>query len=129
MHVDPEAGERERDADVVYYPIAPEDLPPPGELRQVLLDGRPVVLGNHEGRYYALDDMCPHQGAPFSGFGMLDDKGWVVCGLHGWRFDVRTGRMEVVGGPAVCSHPVRVREGRVEVGVRPRPGPPTSSPI
>ena len=49
-----------------------------------------VALFNVDGKFYALDGICPHAGGPL-GEGEL--RGTVVtCPWHGWQFDVTTGQ-------------------------------------
>ena len=51
--------------------------------------GDEVAVFNIDGEYYAIENFCPHKGAPLSE-GLL--CGHIVeCSLHGWQFDVRTG--------------------------------------
>lgn len=70
---------------------------PAGEGRVVDVNGFPLALFNVEGRYYAIDNLCPHRDGPL-GEGDLD--GTVVrCPWHGWRWDVTTGAN--VNSPAV----------------------------
>jgi nitrite reductase/ring-hydroxylating ferredoxin subunit len=60
-----------------------------GAASVVQADGRAIALFRVEGRCYATQNACPHQGGPL-GEGKL--KGHVVtCPFHGWTFDVRTG--------------------------------------
>ena len=40
---------------------------------------------------YIVERLCPHRQADLSVFGEIDD-GEFVCTLHGWRFDLQTGR-------------------------------------
>lgn len=40
---------------------------------------------------YLVERACPHRGADLSVFGEIDG-GELVCTLHGWRFDLETGR-------------------------------------
>ena len=64
---------------------------PPGEGGTVcaLLRGRSVLVCCVEGRLHAVENRCPHAGAPLDG-GRLD--GHVLeCPLHGGRLDVRDG--------------------------------------
>ena len=63
---------------------------PPGECREVELEGRLVALFHVDGRVYALDGVCPHAGGPL-GDGMLEGT-VVTCPWHGWQFDVTTGQ-------------------------------------
>ncbi len=70
------------------------------------LSGRPVVVFNIAGEFFALLDKCPHQGARLchgvlTGFVTADGVGKskvtrageiLMCPRHGWEFDVRTGQ-------------------------------------
>lgn len=65
----------------------------------VSVNGRDVALFRRGGEILAIGNDCPHQG------GSLCD-GWlegdiVVCPLHGWEFDVRSGACMTVPGEAV----------------------------
>jgi 3-phenylpropionate/trans-cinnamate dioxygenase ferredoxin component len=55
--------------------VASRDELPPGAKKLVELDGRAIAVFNVDGRYYAIDDVCTHDGGPLA-------EG----------FDVRTGR-------------------------------------
>jgi nitrite reductase (NADH) small subunit len=73
-----------------------------------------VVLYNVDGEILASSDVCPHQGASLSQ-GDLDD-GVIMCPLHAWEFDVRTG--ECVSLPEMrplACYEVRVEDGFVSV--------------
>jgi cytochrome P450/nitrite reductase/ring-hydroxylating ferredoxin subunit len=62
----------------------------------------------------AFEGRCPHQGA-LLGEGELDG-GVLVCGNHGWRFDLGSGRRD--GGPeCLAACPVVERDGGVLVDV------------
>jgi UDP-MurNAc hydroxylase len=50
------------------------------------LAGEEVRIGD-----YIVERLCPHRQADLSVFGEIDD-GELVCTLHGWRFDLETGR-------------------------------------
>jgi UDP-MurNAc hydroxylase len=41
---------------------------------------------------YLVQRRCPHLKADLARFGMLGDDGVLQCGMHGWRFDLATGR-------------------------------------
>jgi len=63
---------------------------PPGTGREVMAGNQVVALFNVDGKFYALDGICPHAGGPL-GEGEL--QGTVVtCPWHGWQFDVTTGQ-------------------------------------
>ena len=66
------------------------ELPDPGKML-VEVDDRLVVLFRVGGKYYALDDICTHDGGPLSE-GALDAKGCTIaCPRHGAKFDIRNG--------------------------------------
>jgi phenylpropionate dioxygenase-like ring-hydroxylating dioxygenase large terminal subunit len=54
--------------------------------QRVVVFGKPIVLvRSSEGSVWALEDRCPHRGAPLSA-GRLQGHG-IVCPYHGWTFD------------------------------------------
>jgi nitrite reductase (NADH) small subunit len=82
------------------------------EGRSVAVDGRRVAIFRLPDGLAAVDAACPHSGGPLSD-GIVADY-CVTCPLHGWRFDLASGR--AVNGPgAVTVHDVRERDGEVWV--------------
>lgn len=84
------------------------------ELRQVEIDGVPVLLTRAEGRIVAISGRCTHRGGPLHEGERVD--GCVRCPWHGSQFELTTG--EVRQGPATRPQPVyevRERGGRVEL--------------
>jgi 3-phenylpropionate/trans-cinnamate dioxygenase ferredoxin subunit len=73
-----------------FVPIAKTaDVPDPG--RVVLeIEDRLIVLFHVGGQFYAIDDVCTHDGGPL-GEGQLDGYS-VACPRHGAKFDIRDGR-------------------------------------
>ena len=66
----------------------------PGQGKVVTVGEKELALFNIEGRFYAVDNICPHRGGPL-GEGMLEGS-VVTCPWHGWKFDVTTGISPVV---------------------------------
>ena len=64
----------------------------------VRLGEREVALFRRNGKFYALDNRCPHQGGPL-GEGHFDGDS-VVCPWHHWDFHLETGKSRL--GPDVC---------------------------
>jgi nitrite reductase/ring-hydroxylating ferredoxin subunit len=91
---------------VAKYVVAPVDELPPGTRRQVRVGGRAVAVFNVDGTFYALRDVCPHQGAALSGGtlvgavratqpGCYEYEGGrklIRCPWHGWEYDLETGQ-------------------------------------
>ena len=77
--------------------------------------GRRIALFNVDGKIHAMDDLCPHAGAPLSD-GRLN--GCVVtCPWHGWDFDVTNGRMPGQAEDCLKVYPVHLNGDQVEVEV------------
>jgi len=91
---------------------------PAGGKKLVEIDGRAVALFNAGGAYYAIDDVCTHDGGPLAEGELSGCE--ITCPRHGARFDIRTGAALCM--PAfepVATHEVKV-EGR-DVLVRLKP--------
>lgn len=97
-----------------WITVARVDDFPVSSHRLVDVDGVGVAVFHLEGGFYAIENVCTHDGNELAN-GALEGCE-IVCPRHAARFDVRTG--EVTAPPAyeaVASLPVRVVDGRVEV--------------
>lgn len=90
------------------------DLPPGACARIELPDGDNVAVYNVNGEFYAIEDCCPHRGAPLSEGSVCGHV--VECGLHGWEFDVRTGYCLTVAD-RVKTYRLQIEDGLVKVMV------------
>ncbi len=61
----------------------------PGTTKRVVVVGSELLLCNVDGKLYAIEDVCTHDGGPLDQ-GQLEGE-TVVCPRHGATFDVRTG--------------------------------------
>lgn len=92
-----------------------EDIPP-GRSKVVSINNRAIALFNVDGQYFAIHNICPHEGGPLSE-GRV--KGFVVsCPWHDLAFDIRNGQGTDGGGYCVGSYEVRVLDGEIFVGPR-----------
>jgi len=92
-----------------------EDIPP-GRSKVVNINNRAIALFNVDGQYFAIYNICPHEGGPLSE-GRV--KGFVVsCPWHDLAFDIRNGQGTDGGGYCVGSYEVRVLDGEIFVGPR-----------
>jgi nitrite reductase/ring-hydroxylating ferredoxin subunit len=94
-------GVRDRQRHVV---CAASDFPS-GTQRSVRVGSRAVAIFNVDGRFYALRDVCPHQGAALSAGAVVSEVDadlpgdyrfdsshkCVKCPWHGWEYDLKTG--------------------------------------
>ena len=92
-----------------FVPVAKvSEIPDPGKML-VEVGERLVVLIHAAGRFYALDDVCTHDGGPLSEGPLDPDSGTIACPRHGAKFDVRTGAaLTMPATKPTVSHEVKV---------------------
>src|SRR5919198_4546149 len=71
------------------------------QMKEVQVDGEDICVANIDGKYYAIGNVCTHEGGPLAD-GRLEGYE-VECPWHQSKFDVRTG--EVTSPPASQSEP------------------------
>ena len=55
------------------------------------VDGKDICIGIYEGNLFACAAKCPHAGGNMAE-GYITVNGNIVCPLHGFKFDLKTGR-------------------------------------
>ena len=94
-----------------------------GQNMKALANGRELLLARIGGRYYAIDNKCPHMGGSLSD-GVLEGN-VITCPRHGAQFDVKTGQAVEsaklgfikMGVKDVASYPVKVEGPDILVGI------------
>ena len=88
---------------------------PDGGVKIVRFEDQSVAVFHVDGDYYAMDDICTHDGGPLAE-GRIE--GHVIeCPRHGARFDIRSGA--VLSLPAtvpVPTYEVRIEGDEIKVG-------------
>lgn len=90
-----------------------DDLPPGRSATVELLDGRELALYNVDGEFFAVENSCPHKGAPLVE-GILCGH-TLECGWHGWQFDVRTGKCFTTTSSNIEIFEVLIEDGLLKV--------------
>lgn len=97
-----------------WIDVAAADDLPPGSYEVVETDDLILAVFNIDGEFFAIEDICTHDGEELTGGPVDGDQ--IVCPRHGARFCLRTGK--ALTPPAyedLPTFPVRLRDGRVEV--------------
>jgi len=97
------------------HPVTALASLPPGSGLAFTIAGQRIAFFNVAGRIHAIDDTCPHAGAPLSQ-GRLDGC-LVTCPWHAIRFDVTTGRLPGQSDNALATYPVFLNGDQIEVEV------------
>jgi nitrite reductase/ring-hydroxylating ferredoxin subunit len=87
-----------------------------GSMIGVVARGQQLLLANVAGKYYAIGDICMHQGCTLSEGTLEGDK--VECPCHGSTYDLKTGKF--VRGPTTKgepSYPVTIKGSDIFVAI------------
>jgi nitrite reductase/ring-hydroxylating ferredoxin subunit len=89
---------------------------PLGAGKAFAIEGYSIAVFNVDGKLYAIDDSCPHQGSSLA-MGRLE--GYVVtCRSHGMKVNVSAGEHQPGLGMNVRSFPVESRPDGLYVGLQ-----------
>ena len=91
------------------------DLPSIRGKRFVVEGGEEIVLWRTESGVVAARNMCPHQHFNTLHEGRVVD-GTVECPMHGWTFNLATGKA-VVGSGCLTLYPVHMKGERILVDI------------
>lgn len=114
------------DAQTLHYVADVAEIPPGGR-KIVKIQGREIGIFNLAGRYYALKNVCRHQGArvclgkvtgttlPSAVYEYTYGReGQILrCPWHGWEYDITTGESLFDPSVKVVSYEVSVDDGRI----------------
>jgi nitrite reductase/ring-hydroxylating ferredoxin subunit len=89
-----------------------EDFPQGSRKTFELPAGRELAVYNISGEFYAIDNFCPHRGAPLAEGNLCEHV--IECDWHGWQFDVRTGECLTVS-EKIETYEVVVENGVVKI--------------
>jgi nitrite reductase/ring-hydroxylating ferredoxin subunit len=99
-----------------FVKVARSDELAAGQSKLVEVNHKRIALFNAGGRYYAVDDTCPHRGGPLSE-GELEGEA-VVCPWHGAIFDLATGAVKrFPAAVGVATYEVRIEGGEIAIAV------------
>ena len=84
-----------------------------GELSGARVAGLKLCIGRSDGELFAVDDECPHAGGSLSE-GLLDGD-QVVCPLHAYGFEVRSGHCPDDPSCSIRAYAIRLEDGQIQV--------------
>ena len=78
-----------------------------------LNNGGEVALFNSGGKFYAIENFCPHKGVPLADSRIYGRQ--VECELHGWRFDLATGECLKKGNCSIEAYEVVIEDDWIKI--------------
>ncbi|MGD0153371.1 MAG: Rieske 2Fe-2S domain-containing protein [Thermacetogeniaceae bacterium] len=84
---------------------------PAGKLKKIDLQGRAILLINHDNSIYAIEEKCTHRGCSLAAGKLVGNS--IECPCHQARFNIISGK--VTQGPA--TKPLAVYQVAVESGM------------
>lgn len=94
--------------------LKPEELAVGSSLCVQVGDAQVGLFHTTEG-LFALDNVCPHRGAPLHDGVAID--GYVTCPWHQWQFQLNNGLCRNIPGARVPAYPVEVRDGTIWINL------------
>ncbi|NET31724.1 MAG: Rieske 2Fe-2S domain-containing protein [Cyanothece sp. SIO1E1] len=106
------------DKELIWYKVLGDknDLPE-GRVMTVTAGHKGICLTHFEGRYNALDNICPHQGGPL-GEGSIEN-GMLRCPWHGWDYHPCTGKSPGGYDDGIDVFDLKIEGDSVYVGLEP----------
>jgi 3-phenylpropionate/trans-cinnamate dioxygenase ferredoxin subunit len=85
-----------------------------GEHITVDVDGTQVAIFKLDNQFYAIEDICTHDGTEIASGELQGDE--IICPRHGARFCIKTGAVKAAPAyEAISCFPIRIAEGKVQV--------------
>jgi len=87
------------------------------ELGDPLAGGKELVLCRTGGELHALDRVCPHNEGGRIVDGPLHEGKYLMCPLHNYKFDPKTGKAVGVACPAAKVYRLQEQDGSTKIWV------------
>ena len=91
------------------------DLPSGRSAAVELNDRSELALFNVNGKFYAVENFCPHKGIPLADGTVRNQT--VECNRHGWQFDLETGECLTKRSCSIESYEVVIEDEKIKIVV------------
>jgi nitrite reductase/ring-hydroxylating ferredoxin subunit len=98
-----------------WFKVCAVDALKPESARSVKLFGRPFAVFFVDGSYYGTDGACRHMKADLAG-GKLD-RFIIECPMHGWQYDVRSGKCLTQPDSDIKTLPVKIENNQIWIQI------------
>lgn len=99
-----------------FHPTVAVDAVAPDSSLEVTVEGISILICNSDGKQFAVQNRCPHQGRPLAGGRVR--RGTIACPLHGMRFELGSGKpLGQLTPTPLRIFPTRLIDGVIEVAI------------
>lgn len=84
--------------------------------RLIIVYGKRICLAQHQGKFFAVQDRCTHNGASLSE-GKINYRGELVCPLHGYRFQLNGGMACDSSSADLATYPIKIDDTGFFIGL------------
>lgn len=88
-----------------------------GQAKQIIVKGNKICVARTTEGVFAVNDRCPHNGASLSS-GFCSEKNEIICPMHRYPFDLKTGRTTSGLAMNVLTYPVKAEDNGVFIGIK-----------
>ncbi len=79
--------------------------------------GKDICIVHGLDGFYGVQEKCPHNGYPLSR-GNCSDENSIVCPMHRYHFDLKTGRAKSGIGETLLTYPIKIDDTGVYLGFK-----------
>jgi nitrite reductase/ring-hydroxylating ferredoxin subunit len=87
------------------------------QLAKLTFDGKAICVTKLEDGLFGIHNTCPHAGAQFH-HGHCNKKGIVGCPLHGYKFDIKTGRSADGNNYKIAHYQFKIEADKLYIGFK-----------
>lgn len=87
------------------------------QLAKLTFDGKVICVTKLEEGFFGIHNTCPHAGAQFH-HGHCNKRGIVGCPLHGYKFDIKTGRSTDGNNYKIASYSFKTEQDKLYIGIK-----------
>ncbi len=86
-----------------------------GQPKSITINGKEIAIFKINSQLFAIDNQCLHMGGPLSE-GLLENDN-ITCPLHGWQFDVKSGKCIMPGSGKLNNYKVIVDKDEIFIEI------------
>ncbi len=75
------------------------------------IEGRQIAIFHHSGKFFAMDNKCPHRAGPLVQGHV--EEGKVTCPWHAWQFELKTGLCDTMPGASQKTYPIKIENDQI----------------